>query len=230
LVLVVAGALLVAFVPGLYLQERVGSGTGFVIGEAGYILTAAHVVRGARQVTVEWAGRRYRAAVVATTADHDLAVVAVAGARPMPRAVLGNSDFVHIGDEVTAIGYPEGRAWPTALTTEVLGVGWRAIGPEDAVLTDLLAVRDPFRAGYSGAPLVNASGEVVGVVAGNLSTGGGQEAGFAVSVNLARVWLAGRGISLPPVASSQGVALSPAEVVQAVQRSVVRIEVQVPRG
>ncbi|MFH1609198.1 MAG: serine protease [Candidatus Bipolaricaulota bacterium] len=229
LVLVVAGALLAMFIPGLLPQERAGSGTGFVIAEGGYILTAAHVVRGADEITVRWEGRRYRATTVATNTEHDLALLLMEDAPPMPVAVLGR-DPPELGDEATAVGYPTGTARSTSLTTSVAGLGWWAVGPDGTVLRDLIATREPFRPGYSGAPLVNASGEVVGVVTGSLTATSGREFGFAVSIRKAAEWLRTRGVTLPVTSGKPDITLSGTEIAGIIGDSVVRVEVHFPPG
>jgi len=227
LVLALTGSLLAVYIPGLLPQQRSGSGTGFVIAEGGYVLTAAHVVRGADEITVRWEGRRYRATTVAMNTAHDLALLLVADAPPMPVVVLG-VDPPDLGDEATAVGYPTGTARATSLTTTVAGLEWWAVSPSGGVLSDLIATREPFRPGYSGAPLVNASGEVVGVVTGSLTATSGREFGFAVSIRKAAEWLAWRGVTLPITSGRPEITLSGAEVARAVGDSVVRIEVRLP--
>lgn len=228
LVLVVAGALLAPLIRGLLPPERLGSGTGFVIAESGLVLTAAHVVRDARAVTVERDGRRHRAEVVAVSAEHDLALLAVPGMGAVPAAVLGDSATVQVGEGVVAVGFPAGSVVMAAVEGDVLGVGWRAIGPGGAVLGNLVAVQGEFLPGYSGAPLLNMSGEVIGIVGGTLAMEDGQEVGFAVAADRARAWLAGRGVALAPPPRERGPARSPTEVVQAVRSATVRVEARLP--
>ncbi len=222
-VLMVAGALLATVIPGLLPQERTGSGTGFVIAEGGYVLTAAHVVRGATEVTVRWEGRGHRATTIAVSAEHDLALLLMEDAPPIPVATLAK-DRPGFGDVVTAVGHPTGAAQPIALTTLVVGVGWWAVGPEGTVLRDLIATQEPFRPGYSGAPLVTEAGQVVGIVTGSLTSRNGQELGFAVSISRAADWLAGRGMPLPLVLGSE------TANVDLISASVVRVETRFPPG
>lgn len=229
LVLVVAGAVLAMFIPGLLPQERAGSGTGFVIAEGGYILTAAHVVRGAHEITVRWGGRHHRATAIASSTEHDLALLLIADAPPLPVALVGR-DPPELGDEATAVGYPTGAARPTPLATTVAGLGWWAVGPDGTLLTDLVATRDPFGPGYSGAPLVNASGEVVGVVTGSLTATGGREFGLAVSIRRAAEWLARRGVALPVTPGETAVASRRTEIAGTVGDSVVRVQARFPPG
>lgn len=229
LVLALAGSLLAVYIPGLLPQERSGSGTGFVIAEGGYVLTAAHVVRGADEITVRWGGRRYRATTVAMNTEHDLALLLVADAPPMPVVVLGKEE-PRLGDAATAVGYPTGAARPASVTTAVAGLGWWAVSPDGGVLSDLIATRDPFRPGYSGAPLVNASGEVVGVVTGSLTATSGREFGFAVSIRKAADWLRTCGVTLPITSGTPSITLSGTEIVRVIGGSVVRIGARFPPG
>lgn len=224
LVVLLTGAFLLAVVPGLLPRREVGSGTGFAIGE-GYILTAAHVVRGAQSVTVIWEGRRFKGTVVASTVDLDLALVAVPASVVMIPLILVDADRVKAGDQVTALGFPGGQAWPAAVVTEVVGVGWRAIGSDGVILSGLIAVRALFRPGHSGSPLVDAFGEVVGLVSGTLSADGAGGVGFAVSASRIREWLKLRGLSLPPPQGGN-VLLSQSELLLALRRSLVRVEVE----
>ncbi len=229
IVLVVAGALLATFVPGLLPREGTSSGTGFVVAEGGYVLTAAHVVLGATEITVYQDGRGYAASVAALSTDHDLALLSTADAPPMPVAVLakGRPEF---GDTVITVGHPAGSARPTARSTSVAGVGWWAVGPEGAVLRDLIATQDPFRRGYSGAPLVNDRGQVVGVVTGSVTSTSGKEFGFAVSIQRAADWLADRGMTLPLATGDLIAPLDEAEVVSRINPSVLRVEARFPPG
>lgn len=229
IVLVVAGALLATFVPGLLPREGTSSGTGFVVAEGGYVLTAAHVVLGATEITVYQDGRGYAASIAALSTDHDLALLSAADAPPMPVAALakGRPEF---GDTVITVGHPAGSARPTTRSTSVVGVGWWAVGPEGAVLRDLIATQDPFRRGYSGAPLVNEAGQVVGIVTGSVNAPGGGELGFAVSIHRTVDWLAGWGMTLPLGSGTPSVPSREGEVVDLISASVVRVEARLPPG
>ena len=84
-------------------------GSGVVLGSSGTILTNNHVIAGADTVKVNFTdGRSATAKVVATDAGKDLAVIKAQGASGLPTATLGNSDSLTVGDQVVAIGSPEG--------------------------------------------------------------------------------------------------------------------------
>lgn len=229
LVLLLGGALLALYIPRLLPEERTGYGTGFAIREGGYILTAAHVVRGATEIGVRWEGHRYPATAIALSAEHDLALLLAEGIPAIPAAVLAG-DRPRVGDEVTAVGHPTGAARPVPLLTRVSGVGGWAVGPEGAVLRDLITTQNPFRPGYSGSPLVNEAGQVVGLVTGNATAESGPEFGFAMSIHRVADWLAGRGMTLPLQGGSTAVALSEEEQGDAIWAAVVRVEAQFPPG
>jgi len=226
-VLAVAGAFLANLFPGFLPRERVGSGTGFVIAEGGYVLTAAHVVAGATEITVRGDRRWLRAITVATSTERDLALLRVEEPLPMPVAVVAR-DRPKLGEVVTVVGHPARSARPIVLSTHVAGVRWSAAGPEGTVLRDLIATQDPFQPGYSGAPLVNAFGEVVGVVAGNLTRTGGLTYGFAVSIQRAAAWLAGHGVRF--LFRQPSAPLSETELADLIGASVVQVQARTPTG
>jgi S1-C subfamily serine protease len=227
--IVLAGALLALYVPGLLPGEETGSGTGFVVSGAGHVLTAAHVVEGATEISVYWDGRRHRATTSALSAGHDLALLVMENPPRLPVAVLA-AERPEVGDPVTAVGHPGGAARPVSLSTRVAGGGWWAVGPDGDLLQDIVTTEDPFRPGYSGAPLVNAAGQVVGIVAGTVTTTGGQELGFAVSIQQAVAWLAGRGTALALSSDAVSASLGEAEIVALIGPAVVRVEARLPPG
>lgn len=230
LALLVAGALLAAFIPGLLPREKTGFGTGFVISPWGQVLTAAHVVEGATEITVHWDGRGYRAIPVALSAELDLALLLVEGAPPLPVAALAG-ERPGQGEALAAVGHPGGAIRASSLSTRVAGVGWSVVS-DGTVLRDLIATTDPFRPGYSGAPLVNAAGQVVGIVLGRLNYGSasGPQFGYAVSIHRAADWLAGRGMALSFAPGEPSIPRGQAEVLELVVPSVVRIETRLPPG
>ncbi|MBB4963296.1 S1C family serine protease [Saccharothrix violaceirubra] len=169
-----------------------GLGSGVVLNADGRILTNNHVVSGARQVTVTLAdGRTVDAEVVGTDPNSDLAVVQATDAGNLTPATFADSDQVHIGDQVVAIGSPEGLQGTVTTgivsaldrTVTVPGTGRRTVSYQ-AIQTD--ASINP---GNSGGPLINAAGEVVGINSAIYSpaTDGGEAGsvgiGFAIPSN-----------------------------------------------
>ncbi len=224
LAVVVAAALLALAIPGLLPGRSVSSGTAFAVAE-GLLVTAAHVVQATETATVYVEGRRYKGTVVARSTELDAAVVALppgVGVVPLP---LGDPLRLDWGEAVWALGFPGGEPWPTAVGSEVVGVGWSAVGGDGSILSGLVAVRAPFRPGFSGSPLLNGRGEVVGIVSGTLRGDGAGSLGFAVSASRVRSWLQGRGVGLlaPSLREDQ---LSQTELSGLARRSVFRIEVR----
>ena len=172
-----------------------GSGSGFVLRSDGYILTNNHVVdllgTGGKLSVVFNDGSKLPGEVVGTNPAYDLAVVKVAR-KDLPSVTLGNSDAVHVGDSVIAIGAPLGLAGTvtagivSAINRPVTTGGQGGESFINAIQTD--AAINP---GNSGGPLLNASGEVTGInsaIASMASSGesGSIGLGFAIPVNSAK--------------------------------------------
>ncbi|CAL9335507.1 hypothetical protein SUDANB95_00158 [Actinosynnema sp. ALI-1.44] len=173
-----------------------GLGSGVVLSADGRILTNNHVVSGAQQVTVTLDdGRTVDAKVVGTDPSSDLAVVQAVGVSGLTPATFADSDNVKIGDQVVAIGSPEGLQGTvtsgivSALdrTVTVPGATRRSNVSYQAIQTD--ASINP---GNSGGPLVNAAGQVVGInsaiysPASDSGQAGSVGIGFAIPANQAK--------------------------------------------
>jgi len=148
-----------------------GLGSGVVLTSDGRILTNNHVVAGAQQVTVTLSdGRTVDATVVGGDASSDLAVVQASGVSGLTPATFGDSDQVKIGDEVVAIGSPEGlqgtvtsgivSALDRTVTVPGTSTGRRG---SSTVSYQAIQTDASINPGNSGGPLVNAAGEVVGI-------------------------------------------------------------------
>ena len=161
------------------------AGSGVIVdAKAGYIVTNAHVVENASEITVTLQdGRDLAAEVVGTDERTDVAVVKVKG-DSLTQIALGNSDRMEVGDYVVAIGNPFGLQH-TVTQGIVSGLGRSGINPdgyENFIQTD--ASINP---GNSGGALVNLRGELVGINSAILSRSGGNIGiGFAIPVNMAR--------------------------------------------
>jgi len=166
-----------------------GTGSGFVYDTEGHIVTNYHVVENAQQLLVTLAdGQTYEAQIVGTDPINDLAVISVDGAKSLPEPlVVGDSDSLQVGQFVLAIGNPFGLE--QTLTTGVVSALGRVIqSPEDnrfigeAIQTD--AAINP---GNSGGPLLDLSGQVIGVNSQIISPSGASSGiGFAVSASTVR--------------------------------------------
>jgi serine protease Do len=160
-------------------------GSGVIVSEDGYILTANHVVEGADEIKVALADEKtvLDAKLVGTDPQTDIAVLKVEG-RKLPAIAIADSDKVEVGDFVLAIGNPFGVGQTvTAGIVSAKGRGGMGIVDyEDFIQTD--ASINP---GNSGGALVDAEGRLIGINTAILSrTGGNLGIGFAVPINLAR--------------------------------------------
>lgn len=169
--------------PQKYLQR--GLGSGIVVSSDGYILTNNHVVQGADSIFVNlYDGRMFKATVKGADPKSDIAVIKIQADNLTP-IKIGNSDSLHAGDIVMAVGSPMSRSLAYTLTQGIVSATGRAnVGLadyEDYIQTD--AAINP---GNSGGPLVNLNGELVGVNSAIASQSGGfQGIGFAVPSNMA---------------------------------------------
>ncbi len=141
-------------------HQRKGAGTGFIIDSAGFVVTNAHVVRGADEVTVRLRDdRQFTAEVVGRDRRLDLALLKIEGAEGLPAVTLGDSDALRVGEQVIAVGNPFGLGH--TVTMGIVSAKARTIGAgpyDEFIQTD--ASINP---GNSGGPLFNLRGEVVGI-------------------------------------------------------------------
>jgi serine protease Do len=157
-------------------------GSGFLISADGLVLTNAHVVDGAKEVTVKLSDHReYKAKVLGADKSSDIAVLKI-DAHNLPAVTLGDSDKLGVGDYVLAIGEPFGlEETATAGIVSAKGRSLPGDGYVPFIQTD--AAVNP---GNSGGPLFDAAGSVVGINAQIYSNSGGfQGVSFAIPINLA---------------------------------------------
>jgi len=177
-----------------------GTGSGFVIDKDGHIVTNFHVVEGASEIQVSFtSGIKVRGEVIGTDTDSDLAVIKVdVPAEDLTPIPLGDSDLLRVGQTVIAIGNPFGLSgtMTTGIVSSIgrtldslnLSSSGQAFSAGDIIQTD--AAINP---GNSGGPLLNLSGEVVGVnrAIRTFNTNENLEPvnsgiGFAVSINIVK--------------------------------------------
>ncbi|NEP18965.1 MAG: PDZ domain-containing protein [Leptolyngbya sp. SIO4C1] len=168
-------------------EERLrGQGSGFIIDGSGYILTNAHVVDQADRVTVTLKdGRSFEGVVEGADEVTDLAVIKVdAGREALPIAPLGDSDRVEVGDWAIAVGNPLGLDNTVTLgIVSTLKRSSATVGIPDKRL-DFIQTDAAINPGNSGGPLLNASGEVIGINTAIRADAMG--IGFAIPVNKAK--------------------------------------------
>jgi len=163
---------------------RRGAGTGFIIDASGLILTNHHVVDGADRIMVRLTdGRNLHATRVGSDPDTDIALIKVESTRPLPYAVLGDSDALRVGEWVVAIGNP--LAYEHTVTVGVVSFIGRKLF--DSSLDRYIQTDAAINFGNSGGPLINARGEVIGINAAISSRAA--NIGFAVPINQARAIL-----------------------------------------
>jgi serine protease Do len=166
-------------------RDHYGHGSGFVISADGYILTNAHVVNKATEITVLFPDKRSQPAkLIGADPLSDIALIRVDRGN-LPVVTLGNSDTLRVGDWALAIGSPF-ESIQTVTAGIISATGRSSVGIseyEDFIQTD--AAINP---GNSGGPLVNSAGQVIGINTAFLTqTGGYMGIGFAIPVNMAKI-------------------------------------------
>ncbi len=173
--------------PEFGLRERPfqSAGSGVIVdAKNGYILTNAHVIENASEITVTLQdGRDFKAEVVGSDQPSDVAVLKVK-ADGLTQITLGDSSRVEVGDFVVAIGNPFGLQH-TVTSGIVSGLSRAGINPDG--LEDFIQTDASINPGNSGGALVNLKGELIGINTAILSRSGGNIGiGFAIPVNMAR--------------------------------------------
>ncbi|MFY7840716.1 MAG: trypsin-like peptidase domain-containing protein [Lacibacter sp.] len=173
-------------------RPQMASGSGVFISADGYIVTNNHVVDGADEVTVTLnTKKQYKAKVVATDANTDLAVVKIEG-NGFPYLLYGNSDEVKLGQWVLAVGYP--LTLETTVTAGIvsakyrfLGINQRNAGRNANVVESFIQTDAAVNQGNSGGALVNTSGQLIGINAAIASpTGTYAGYSYAIPVNIVK--------------------------------------------
>ena len=174
--------------PGTEVQRSLGS--GFVIDKAGYIVTNYHVVGNAQSVKVSFSNNdSMKAEIIGKDPATDVALLKVeASSRALKPLSLGDSDGIHVGDQVAAIGNPLGL--DRSITLGIVSALHRSLtSPEGTPIDRVIQTDAALNHGNSGGPLLNAQGQVVGVSSA-ISTGDAGEGnigiGFAIPINTVR--------------------------------------------
>jgi serine protease Do len=173
-------------------RQSAGLGTGFIVRPDGVIVTNAHVVAGATQVSVMLRdGKTYPAKLLGADETNDLAVIKI-DATGLPVAKLGNSENLLVGEWAIAIGNPYGfmlgNSEPSVTAGVISGTGRNLVarGEGSAAYFDMIQTDASINPGNSGGPLVDADGDVIGVNSSIYSTSGGSIGiGFAIPINRA---------------------------------------------
>jgi S1-C subfamily serine protease len=164
-------------------------GSGFVISEDGRILTNNHVISGSSKIEVKFSdGSLYTAKVLVRDSVDDLALIKIEPKKKLPFLRLGDSDAVQVGQKVLAIGNPFG--FSGTLTTGVVSSLGRSIRNENSQLEGLMQTDAAINEGNSGGPLLDSSGNAIGINTAILAPSGGNIGiGFAMPINRAKAML-----------------------------------------
>ena len=159
-----------------------GQGSGFILSSDGIILTNAHVVRDAREVTVKLTDRReFRAKVLGADPKTDVAVLRI-DAKNLPVVNIGKTSALRVGEWVLAIGSPFG--FENTVTAGVVSAKGRSLPDDSAV--PFIQTDVAVNPGNSGGPLFNARGDVVGINSQIYSRSGGyQGVSFSIPIDVA---------------------------------------------
>ena len=163
-------------------------GSGVLISPDGKVITAAHVVQTADEITAEFLGGEVvNARVIASEPEADVSLLQLDRVpTTAPVARFGNSDRAEVGDQVFIIGAPYGIA-------HTLSVGYVTGRHKPNTVYSEMALAEFFQTdaainpGNSGGPMFNMTGEVIGIASHNITKSGGSEGlGFVVTINMAR--------------------------------------------
>jgi serine protease Do len=160
-----------------------GTGSGWIIGENGIIVTNNHVVAGAETISVTLDdGRTFTVdpKAVATDTQNDLAILRI-DAENLPAARLGDSSVLRVGDWMVSIGNPLGLG-----ISAKEGIVSRldvSLTVEGQTLDHFIETSAAINPGNSGGPLVNMRGEVVGITSAKISSVGVEGLGYAITIN-----------------------------------------------
>ncbi len=165
-------------------QEQVGTGSGVIISEDGYIVTNNHVVKDASEIEITLNNKKsYKAKLIGTDSKMDIALLKIDANEKLPYTTFGNSDDVKIGEWVLAVGNPYNLT--STVTAGIVSAKARNLGTsgiQSFIQTD--AAVNP---GNSGGALVNTRGDLIGINTMISSTTGSYVGySFAVPSNIAR--------------------------------------------
>ncbi|MEK6686302.1 MAG: DegQ family serine endoprotease [Pseudomonadota bacterium] len=163
-------------------SEPKSLGSGFIISSDGYILTNAHVVETADEITVKLNDKReFVAEVIGTDQKTDIALIKI-NATELPKVTQGNPENLRVGEWVIAIGSPFG--FEHSVTAGIVSAKGRSLAQENYV--PFIQTDVAINPGNSGGPLFNMKGEVVGINSQIYSqTGGFMGLSFAIPINVA---------------------------------------------
>ncbi len=166
------------------LQVVPSLGSGFIIDKRGYIVTNAHVIRRAVEITIDMAdGSAYQAKIIAADKSVDLALLKIDADKEFLTVEMGFSDDLMIGETVLAVGNPFG--YQQTLTDGILSAIHRDVQLSEGVyMPNFLQISAPINPGNSGGPLININGQVIGI--NTAIRKAAQGIGFAIPIDQLR--------------------------------------------
>lgn len=160
-----------------------GAGSGVIFTADGYIITNAHVVEGAQQITVKLNdGTTYNATLVGSDSQSDIAVIKI-DATGLTPAVLGDSDTIAIGETAIAVGNPSNLG--VTSTDGIISALNRSVTVEGNTM-NLIQTSAAISPGNSGGGLFNSKGELIGIVNAKNADENAEGLGFAIPINTAK--------------------------------------------
>ena len=165
-------------------QVQSGAGSGVIISDDGYILTCAHVIEGASNITVTIGDTDYTAQVIGSDTVSDIAVIKIDATGLTPAAV-GDSNSLVVGEAVVAVGNPLGTLGGT-VTNGIISALNRSVSIQSGgsvVNMSLIQTNASVSPGNSGGGLFNMAGELIGIVNAKSSDADAEGLGFAIPIN-----------------------------------------------
>ncbi|HJS01730.1 MAG TPA: Do family serine endopeptidase [Flavobacterium sp.] len=165
-------------------QEQVGTGSGVIISEDGYIVTNNHVVKDASEIEITLNNKKsYKAKLIGTDSEMDIALLKIDADEKLPYTTFGNSDDVKVGEWVLAVGNPYNLT--STVTAGIVSAKARNLGTND--IQSFIQTDAAVNPGNSGGALVNTRGDLIGINTMITSmTGSYVGYSFAVPSNIAR--------------------------------------------
>ncbi|UWG99336.1 trypsin-like peptidase domain-containing protein [Dehalobacter sp. DCM] len=165
--------------------SEAGSGSGFIINSTkGYIVTNYHVVENAEKLMVSLVdGRDVPGTLVGGDERTDLAVIKIEDTQNLTAVQLGDSSLLQVGESVVAIGNPGGQEFARTVTNGVVSATDRFLLLQGEASFNLIQTDAAINPGNSGGPLVNYSGQVIGINSAKNNTQGFEGMGFAIPIS-----------------------------------------------
>jgi S1-C subfamily serine protease len=167
-----------------------GAGTGMILTPDGEVLTNNHVVQGASSIRVSIPGHGSpTATVLGVDPTDDVALLQLDNVSGLPTVTTGDSSTVRVGDHVTVVGNAFGQGGPPTVATGSVTAVHRSITAHDPAggtseqLNDVIQVSASVHPGDSGGALLNADGQVVGIITAGPGDNANANVGFAIPVN-----------------------------------------------